>query len=164
LVGAIRTAAQYLPDPTAVLSTLNLLLIGRSDALATCLALRISKDGAVTLANAGHIAPYLNGEPLPMEGALPLGIIESAETSIMHFRLHDGDKLMLISDGVAEATDSSGHLFGFERVHQLLRTANSATEVASAAQAFGQEDDISVISITRTVVQAAMGDPQSRGK
>jgi Stage II sporulation protein E (SpoIIE) len=158
LVGAIRTAAQYVPDPTAVLSSLNLLLMGRSDAQATCLALRISKDGAVTLANAGHIAPYLNGEPLPMEGALPLGIIESAESSVMHFRLSDGDRLMLMSDGVAEAMDGNGQLFGFERVHQLLRTAKSATEVASAAQTFGQEDDISVISITRTAVPGSSGD------
>jgi serine phosphatase RsbU (regulator of sigma subunit) len=150
LVGAIRTAAQYAPDPAAVLSALNLLLMGRSDAQATCLALRISKDGAVTLANAGHIAPYLNGEPLPMEGALPLGLIESAESSVMHFRLDDGDRLMLMSDGVAEAMNGDGQLFGFERVHQLLRTAKSAAEVASAAQAFGQEDDISVISIMRT--------------
>jgi serine phosphatase RsbU (regulator of sigma subunit) len=55
-----------------------------------------------------------------------------------------------MSDGVAEATDHDGQLFGFERVHQLLQTAKSATEVASAAQTFGQEDDISVISITRT--------------
>jgi hypothetical protein len=152
LVGAIRTAAQYVPDPTAVLGALNLLLMGRSDAQATCLALRISKDGAVTLANAGHIAPYLNGEPLPMEGALPLGMIEGAESSVMHFRMKDGDRLMLMSDGVAEATDDDGQLFGFERVHQLLRTAKSATEVASVAQAFGQQDDISVISVLRTAV------------
>ena len=158
LVGAIRTAAQYAPDPAAVLSALNLLLMGRSDAQATCLALRISKDGAVTLANAGHIAPYLNGEPLPMEGALPLGIIESAESSLMHFQLHHGDRLMLMSDGVAEATDNGGQLYGFERVHQLLRTAKSAAEVASAAQTFGQEDDISVISITRTAVPNRLTD------
>jgi Stage II sporulation protein E (SpoIIE) len=150
LVGAIRTAAQYVPDPAGVLGALNLLLMGRSDAQATCLALRITKDGAVTLANAGHVAPYLNGEPLPMEGALPLGMIESAESSVMHFRLKDGDRLMLMSDGIAEATDHDGQLFGFERVHQLLRTAKSAAEVAGAAQTFGQEDDISVISITRT--------------
>lgn len=150
LVGAIRTAAQYDPDPAAILGTLNRLLIGRSDAQATCLAMHIAKDGAVTLANAGHMAPYLNGEPLPMEGALPLGIVEGAESSVMRFELKDGDRLMLMSDGVAEATDNEGHLFGFERVHQLLQTAKSATEVAIAAQTFGQEDDISVISVTCT--------------
>ena len=166
LVGAIRTAVAYVSDPAAVLSALNLLLMGRSDAQATCLALRISKDGAVTLANAGHIAPYLNGDPLPMEGALPLGIIESAESSVMHFRLNDGDRLMLMSDGVAEAMDDDGQLFGFERVHQLLRTAKSATQVAIAAQTFGQEDDISVISITRTAAQAvpAAREPDPGGK
>ena len=162
LVGAIRTAAQYVSDPAAVLSALNLLLVGRSDAQATCLALRISKDGAVTLANAGHIAPYLNGEPLPMEGALPLGLIESAESSVMHFQLKKDDKLMLMSDGVAEATDRDGQLFGFERVHHLLRTAKSAAEVAGAAQTFGQEDDISVISITRTVVPGSSGNGRAQ--
>jgi hypothetical protein len=157
LVGAIRTAAQYAPDPTAVLSALNRLLVGRSDAQATCLALRISKEGAVTLANAGHIAPYLNGESLPMEGALPLGMLERAEPSIMHFHLNDGDRLMLMSDGVAEAMNSRGQLFGFERVHQLLQTTKSAAEVAGA-QKFGQEDDISVISITRAAAPANAGD------
>jgi serine phosphatase RsbU (regulator of sigma subunit) len=153
LVGAIRTAAQYDPDPTAILSSLNLLLMGRNDAQATCLALRISKDGAVTLANAGHIAPYLNGEPLPMEGALPLGMIEGAESSVMHFQLKPGDRLTLLSDGVAEATDANGRLFGFDRVNELLSKATTAAEVAAAAQAFGQEDDISVISVTRTAVR-----------
>ena len=87
-----------------------------------------------------------------MEGALPLGMIEDAEFSVMHFQLKQGDRLMLLSDGVAEATDADGQLFGFERVHELLRTANSAVEVAAAAQAFGQSDDISVISVTRTAV------------
>ena len=149
LVGAIRAAAQYDPDPQAILRTLNRLLMGRGDAQATCLAVRITRDGAATLANAGHLAPYLNGEPLPMEGALPLGMIESAECSRMQFELREGDRLMLMSDGVAEATDHDGHLFGFDRVHQLLQTAKSVAEVASAAQSFGQEDDISVISVTR---------------
>ena len=62
---------------------------------------------------------------------------------------------MLLSDGVAEATDGQGNLFGFERVQELLRTTTSAPEIASAAQAFGQQDDISVISVTRTPVLAA---------
>jgi serine phosphatase RsbU (regulator of sigma subunit) len=87
-----------------------------------------------------------------MEGALPLGMIEDAELSVMHFQLKNGDKLVLMSDGIVEAPDANGHLFGFERVHELLRTATTAAEVASAAQSFGQEDDISVILVTRTAV------------
>jgi hypothetical protein len=153
LVGAIRSTTDWSTDPVIVLHALNQRLMGRGDALATCLALRIEADGAVTLANAGHMAPYLNGEPLPMEGALPLGMIEGAESSVMHFQLKSGDRLMLLSDGVAEATDANGKLFGFERVSELLRKPKSAAEVAGAAQEFGQEDDISVISVTRTSVR-----------
>ncbi len=149
LVGAIRTEEKHGNDPVAILSALNERLMGRGDAQATCLALRISSDGGVMLANAGHVAPYLNGEELPMEGALPLGMIEGAEPSVMRFALKQGDRLVLMSDGIAEATDANGKLFGFERVHALLRKSPSATEVANAAQAFGQEDDISVISVTR---------------
>ena len=150
LVGAIRTAAETNDEPEAVLATLNRRLMGRGDAQATCLALRIEADGSATLANAGHMTPYLNGEPLPMEGALPLGMIEGAEFSVMHFKLKVDDKLVVMSDGIAEATDAAGRLFGFERVYELLRTATTAALIATAAQAFGQEDDISVIWVTRT--------------
>jgi hypothetical protein len=149
LVGAIRTAARFSEDPLVVLGELNQRLMGRADAQATCLALRITADGGATLANAGHVAPYLDGEELPMEGALPLGMLEGAEPSLMRFELKAGDRLVLISDGIAEAMDENGKLFGFERVHALLRTATTAAEVAGAAQAFGQEDDISVIAVTR---------------
>jgi hypothetical protein len=152
LVGAIRSTVDWSADPMVVLRALNQRLMGRGDAQATCLVLSIASDGTVTLANAGHMAPYLNGEPVAMEGALPLGMIERPEFSLMHFQLREGDELVLLSDGIAEATDAEGHLFGFERVHELLRTADSAGEVADAAQSFGQEDDISVISITRRAV------------
>ncbi len=152
LVGAIRTAAETNSDPLFLLQALNRRLVGRGDAQATCLALRIAGDGEVTLANAGHVAPYLNCEPVPMEGALPLGMIEGVEFSVMHFQLDDGDWLVLMSDGVAEATDANGDLFGFERLQELLRSVKSGADVANAAQSFGQEDDISVITVTRTVV------------
>ncbi|MGD0911061.1 MAG: SpoIIE family protein phosphatase [Terracidiphilus sp.] len=153
LVGAIRTAASFTTDPGFLLDQLNQRLLGRSNGQATCLALKIAPDGAVTLANAGHLPPYLNGEPLPMEGALPLGMKTGAEFSILRFQLKVGDKLMLLSDGVAEATDANGHLFGFERVRELLHTARNASEVAIAAQSFGQADDISIIAVSRNAVR-----------
>lgn len=152
LVGAIRNQAEHSSDPLFLLQALNRRLLGRSDAQATCLALRIAGDGQALLANAGHTPPYLNGEPLPMEGALPLGMMEDAEFSVMQFTLAQGDRLVLVSDGVAEATDADRQLFGFDRVQELLQTGKSASEVASAAQRFGQEDDISVITVTRASV------------
>jgi hypothetical protein len=48
--------------------------------------------------------------------------------------------------------DKQGRLFGFERVQQLLERQVTAAEVATAAQNFGQSDDISVIAVTRTAV------------
>jgi hypothetical protein len=149
LIGAIRATAQFDPDPLTLLDSMNQRLLGRKSAQATCLALRIAPSGDVTLANAGHLPPYLNGSPIPMEGALPLGMIDGAEFSLMHFRLNPGDKLVLISDGILEATDSHGQLFGFERIQQLLQTQTPIAALADAAQSFGQEDDISLIALTR---------------
>jgi Stage II sporulation protein E (SpoIIE) len=151
IVGAFRTAAQYHSDPLILLNTLNDQLTGRGGASATCLILRITADGDVTLANAGHLAPYLNGVELDMEGALPIGVLPEADFPVMHFRLAPGDTLMLMSDGVAEAQDEHKKLFGFERIGEMLQRPISAAALASAAQAFGQEDDILVLRIQRKV-------------
>ena len=149
LVGGIRSTAEYAFEPRAILAALNRRLLGRSEAFATCLAMNIAIDGVVTLANAGHLAPYLNGIEVPMEGALPLGMIDGAEFPVSTFRFRTGDHMILISDGVLEAQDSSGELFGFDRIRELLRTTDSVADIASSAQAFGQNDDISVVSIVR---------------
>ena len=154
LVGATRATAQYDPNPLAILQSLNQRLLGRNHAQATALALRIAPDGSATLANAGHIPPYVNGNPLDMEGSLPLGMIDAADFSVMHFQLHPNDKLVLISDGILEATDPTGQLFGFDRVQQFLRDNLSTSALADAAQLFGQEDDISLISLTRNPLPA----------
>ena len=69
------------------------------------------------------MAPYLNGEALPMEGALPLGMMEARRVFCDALQADGGDKLVLMSDGIVEATDADGHLFGFERVRDLLRSA-----------------------------------------
>jgi len=156
LVGAIRTSAHFDPDPLVVLKVLNQRLWGRSHAVATCLALRIGADGGAMLANAGHLPPYLNGQPVEIEGSLPLGMIEDAEFSVLQFRFTEGDHLLLMSDGIAEATDLHGNLFGFERVLALARNSATAAAIATAAQNFGQEDDISVISITRTDLRSLL--------
>jgi len=131
-------------------------LLGRGDAHATCLAMRVTANGEVKLANAGHLPPYLNGKPLDIEGALPLGLDYDAEFSVTSFRLSEGDRMVLVSDGIAEAMDAEGRLFGFERVEKMLAQNESAllsaTALADAAQQFGQEDDISVITVTRAEI------------
>ena len=149
LIGAIRSTAESTTDPLAVLQALNRRLIGRGEAFATCLALRIASDGHATLANAGHLPPYLNGDPIEMAGALPLGAMEGAEFSVMQLQLKPSDKLFITTDGLAEATNSEGQLFGFARVQDLVKAGTSASAIAEAIQHYGQEDDISIVSLTR---------------
>ena len=84
-----------------------------------------------------------------MEGALPLGAIAGIDFPVLRFNLAEGDELMLMTDGVAEAQDAEGSLFGFERIGEMLGNGVGASTLANAAQSFGQEDDITVLTVAR---------------
>ncbi|HET6170125.1 MAG TPA: SpoIIE family protein phosphatase [Terracidiphilus sp.] len=156
LVGAISNQQTHSNDPARILAALNAQLADQRHALATALAVRIEADGSATLANAGHLPPYLNERELAIEGALPLGAVSAIEFPITHFKLAEGDTLMLMTDGVAEAQDAAGQLFGFDRIGELLERHVAASTVAAAAQSFGQEDDITVLTITRMAVAVSV--------
>jgi serine phosphatase RsbU (regulator of sigma subunit) len=148
LVGAIRTAAAYSQAPAEVLGQLNDRLIGRSHGgFATALAAHITADGWVTIANAGHLSPYLDGREVELPGALPLGVVAVADYETTSFHLPLGSRLTFYSDGVVEAQNEKGELFGFERAKAL--STEPATEIANAAKQFGQSDDITVVAIER---------------
>jgi serine phosphatase RsbU (regulator of sigma subunit) len=72
----------------------------------------------------------------------------NADFSVMRFQLEPNDRLMLLSDGVAEAQNAQGQLFGFDRIRAMLKKPITAAQIAEAAQHFGQQDDISVLSVT----------------
>jgi Stage II sporulation protein E (SpoIIE)/Beta-galactosidase jelly roll domain len=148
IIGAIRGAVLHSSEPAQILHEVNEQLCERN-AIATCLILRIDPDGTVIIANAGQLSPYLNGVEIEMEGAFPIGIIPDREFSIASFDLQKGDSLFLMSDGVVEATDPNGALFGFERISELLSRHATSGEIAKAAQEFGQEDDILVLQVQR---------------
>ena len=99
------------------------------------------------IANAGHLPPYLNSQEINLPGALPLGVIPQVSYEEERFYLHPGDRILLMSDGVVEARQPSGELFGFDRVRYLSN--QSAFYLADAAKAFGQEDDITVLTVRR---------------
>jgi hypothetical protein len=145
IIGAVRTAAEFTTDPGRILNILNQRLQNRG--VATCLVLCINDTGHVTSANAGHIPPYLNGDELPMEGTLPLGITPATEYPTQQWRLDEGDALLLITDGVVEAQNRAGDLFGFDRVHDVIRHHATPASLAAAAKQFGQQDDITVLSV-----------------
>jgi hypothetical protein len=147
ILGAIRTAIEQSTDPARILAIINEQLTEREHASATCEILRISAKGTVTLSHAGHLPPYLNGSEVQMEGALPLGMISGIDFPSQSLQLQPGDELTLMSDGVVEAQDSRGQLFGFDKVHEMMSKRATAEELAVAAQAFGQADDITVLQV-----------------
>jgi serine phosphatase RsbU (regulator of sigma subunit) len=75
---------------------------------------------------------------------------------ITSFNLEPGDSLLIMSDGVAEAQNPQGELFGFDRIEQMLRNPTTTTEIATAAQEFGQTDDILVLRVERHAAQKVL--------
>jgi Stage II sporulation protein E (SpoIIE) len=144
LMGALRRTTER--SPAKILESLNRVLAG-SDSFTTCQAALFAANGELIIANAGHIPPYLNSQEVELPGGLPLGVLSENSYEEVRVYLHPGDRLLMVSDGVVEARRPSGELFGFDRVHNLSN--QTAFYVAEAAKDFGQEDDITVLTVRR---------------
>jgi hypothetical protein len=146
LVGTVRTLAHYTQSPGEILAAMNQRMMARSSGgFTTCLVLRADTDGKLTVANAGHIPPYLAGKELPLESSLPLGLAADTVYAEAVFQLSANQQLTLLTDGVVEARDKAGVLYGFERAAAL--SIQPAEAIATAAQAFGQDDDITALTL-----------------
>jgi hypothetical protein len=153
LIGVVRTSPEY--SPAALLRRLNgVLLQDGSTGFTTCLAARLDAGGTVTIANAGHLSPYINGRELAIDGGLPLGIAAAVDYSEQTFPFAAGDKMLLMSDGVVEARNPTGELFGFERMAQTAAAVSGAASLAATASDFGQDDDITVLLLQRAMTPA----------
>jgi serine phosphatase RsbU (regulator of sigma subunit) len=71
----------------------------------TCAAALIGAGGNMTLANAGNLPPYCNGQELTVDSGLPLGITPDVSFSETTFELNPNDRLTFVPDGVVEATN-----------------------------------------------------------
>jgi hypothetical protein len=147
LVGAARARATQDFDPINMLYTLNESVSNRSGGhFATCIAAQFTPDGLLRIANAGHLPPYVDGSELDIDGSLPLGIAGQFNPTIKQFRLQQGDVITFMTDGIMEARNKHGELFGFE--HTRIISKHSPADIVSEAQAFGQEDDMTVLRVT----------------
>jgi hypothetical protein len=150
IVGSIRSTAETTASPAAVLQALNRRLHGRlHGGFATCLALRLDPDGGCTVASAGHPAPFHNDREISLAGALPLGIVADATYQECTVPLNAGDHLALYTDGLLEARSATGELYGFDRLQTLFAARPDAAKATEAAVGFGQDDDITVLTLTR---------------
>jgi hypothetical protein len=142
-LGALRHSSVSAPGP--LLEGLNTALQGQTGGgFVTCCAALMRDDGHLLVANAGHPAPYVGGREFPVEAGLPLGIVPGAK-----YQESTGEcqSITLVSDGVVEAENSQRELFGFDRT--LGISTKSAREIAEAARAWGQIDDITVVTVRR---------------
>lgn len=128
-----------------------------------------AKGKALSLCSAGQTQPIhlsvKTGEAnlLETEGdTLPLGILEDAEYRETRLSLGTGDRVVFYTDGIVEAMDKEGEMFGFERLQELIRGSQSKTaeellkEIIDTVNGFAagatQHDDLTVIvlSVTET--------------
>ncbi|MGA2340189.1 MAG: SpoIIE family protein phosphatase [Terracidiphilus sp.] len=156
LMGALRRMQDR--SPARILEGLNRVLSG-TDSFTTCQALWFGVNGEMVIANAGHLPPYLNSQEIALPGSLPLGVLVEIIYEEARFFLHPGDRILLLSDGVVEARHANGELFGFDRVRMFSQ--EPAANLAEAAKSFGQQDDITVLTVRREVNAAPLNPPSA---
>ena len=155
IVGMTRMAAEITSSPAEILAALNRRLEGRlNGGFATGIALRLDPDGSCVVSTAGHPAPFLNGHEIELPGALPLGLSPLAVYEERSLRLEEADHLGLYTDGLLEARNPSGELYGFERLQGLFAAKPTAADTTQVAVDFGQDDDITVLTLTRLAIGA----------
>ena len=135
-------------DFQTALTEIGRMLARSQGGFTTCLVLRVAPDSTLTFANAGHLAPYLRGVELEVINGLPLGLAEESVYTETVVALPEDAQLTLVTDGVVEARARTGELLGFERAQTL--STRPADSIAQTAQDFGQEDDITVLTLSRT--------------
>jgi sigma-B regulation protein RsbU (phosphoserine phosphatase) len=132
-VGLLRILANTESSPEAVLRRLNDSLTEGNDAALFvtmfCGYLEVG-SGRFTYSNAGHLPPLLlQGQeirPIPMPKGALVGVFPRRTYSCLSLQLNPGDLLMVYTDGVTEAENIDGQLFGRERCQQLLSEVGHA--------------------------------------
>lgn len=142
-IGVLRNEPSR--SPALMLRRLNDAFIGNTGGgFITCLAARLDPDGLITIANAGHVTPYCEGSEASLESGLPLGVVAGTEYGESTLT---GNYLVFVSDGVIEASNEDRELFGFARAREV--STQSAKAIAEAARVWGQNDDITVVTVRR---------------
>src|SRR5829696_8828538 len=125
----LRAVAQVLGSfsPREVLAQVNETLLARIplNMFVTCFyAILEPKSGSLKYANAGHGLPYLwhgggDVEELRARG-MPLGLMPGMSYEEKEITLQRGESVLFYSDGLVEAHDPKGEMFGFPRLRALV--------------------------------------------
>ena len=165
--GMLQLAAgdQDSSSPGEVLERVNEALLARipSNMFATCFYCILDpKDGTLRYANAGHDLPYLwrggDAEELRATG-MPLGLMPAMRYEEKETTLHVGEAALLYSDGLVEAHDLKGEMFGFPRLRALVAEQGEEGSLEDfcleklysfVGEGWEQEDDITLLTLRRS--------------
>ena len=161
-LGMLRLAAQSYSSPGQMLQRVNEALFPYipPNTFVTCFyAVLDPESGLLRYANAGHDLPYLHhdGEAKELRArGMPLGLMSSMGYEEMELVLKAGESVLFYSDGLVEAHDPKGEMFGFPRLRALV--AEHAEErslgeylleelYSFVGEGWEQEDDITLVTL-----------------
>jgi serine phosphatase RsbU (regulator of sigma subunit) len=163
--GMLRLAAQSSSSPGEMLRGVNEVLFPNipSNMFVTCFyAILDPKSGHLLYANAGHDLPYVrhgsDAEELRARG-MPLGLMPGMDYEEKETILQAGESALFYSDGLVEAHDSKGEMFGFPRLRELVAEHGEERSLGEllleelysfVGEGWEQEDDITLLTLRRS--------------
>ncbi len=163
--GMLRLAAQSHTSPGQMLRGVNEVLFPNipSNMFVTCFyAILDPRSGSLSYANAGHDLPYLhrNGEAEELRArGMPLGLMPGMSYEEKETILHSGEAALLYSDGLVEAHDPQGGMFGFPKLRALVAEHGEERSLGDllleelysfVGEGWEQEDDITLLTLRRS--------------
>jgi serine phosphatase RsbU (regulator of sigma subunit)/anti-sigma regulatory factor (Ser/Thr protein kinase) len=160
----LRAAAQSHGSPSAVLADVNEGLVPEIPPamFVTCLyAIIDTEQGEIVFANAGHNLPYVRTADGVVElraTGMPLGLMPDMPYEERTYRMERGDVMVLTSDGITEAHNSEGEMYGFGRLMGRVAIRPSDDDMVGAlvgdlerftGEGAEQEDDITLVVVRR---------------
>lgn len=163
--GLLGAEAPRVASPSTALERMNEVLVLNTPGkmFVTCLYMVLDPStGRLRFANAGHNLPYLsNGGGVSELRAIgmPLGLMPGSSYELQDAVVPRGTRLLLHSDGLAEAHNADGDMFGFPRVIKVMENCRREDDLIEALLAeldsftgpnWEQEDDITLVTVERT--------------
>src|SRR5215207_2325917 len=162
--GMLRAVVQSLESPGEVLARVNEALVADippSTFVPCFYGVLDPKDGHMSYANAGHNLPCRRhdgqAEELRARG-MPLGLIPGMRYEQKETILASGDSTLFYSDGLVEAHDPQGEMFGFPRLRELVAGHGEERSLGDfllkqlysfVGEDWEQEDDITLVTLRR---------------
>src|ERR671921_820371 len=160
----LRAVAQTSNSPGEVLRRANDPLVADIPAnmFVTCFyAILEPESGRLSYANAGHDLPYVrhgsDAEELRARG-MPLGLMPGMNYEEKEIILQVGESALFYSDGLVEAHDPKGEMFGFPRLRELVAEHGEERSLGEVlfrelysfvGEGWEQEDDITLLTLKR---------------